>query len=67
MKKRLTSINLAGTWHIDVQIELHAHSRAEAGAFLMELNEEIAKAAKHVANRDKIKVNLKKVTSVVRT
>lgn len=67
MKGRLKKINIAGTWHIEASVELHGESINETGNYLLEVCDEVQKAAKRVAHRDKHKVNLKKVTVVVKT
>ena len=61
MKKPLKKINVAGTWNIEVSVELHSTSVGAIGEYIMELNEAIKEAAIKIGNKDKHEVNVKLV------
>jgi len=67
MKQRLRKINIAGTWTIQVDIELHGEDLVGINQFLVHACGECNKQVARLANQKKHKVNLKKVNSVVKS
>lgn len=65
MKAKLKKINVAGTWTVTVTIDAHAEGIADISSYLIEVTDGIETLARHEGNKEKHKVNVKKVATRV--
>lgn len=65
-KNRLKKINIAGTWYIILEMDLHALSRDEIQHWLADVMPVLEKKAASHCRTSKRKVNLKAVSSHAR-
>jgi len=50
-KKRLKQINIAGTWHVATDLDLHAEGSHDVNLFLAEVKEEFEKLVVRIGKK----------------